>query len=114
MDAATPILSNEDLSNCPDDCFRPVGLAWDADGRLWFTSDSTGEIYVLQQSDSGGNGNGTSGDGDSSGDGSGNGNGNAGGGESGADNDNAAATYLPGKSVLAVTVVAAVMGFFLA
>lgn len=46
-DATTPIIYNKDLSNCPDDCFRPVGLAWDSKGRLWFSSDSTGEIFVL-------------------------------------------------------------------
>lgn len=110
MDAATPILSNADVSNCPGDCFRPVGLAWDSNGHLWFSSDSTGEIYVLRQEGGGGDNGGD----DNNGDGNGSGDGNTGGGESGDDNDNAAATYLPGKSVLAVTVVAAVMGFFLA
>jgi hypothetical protein len=38
---------NLDLSKCPENCFRPVGMAWDSNGRLWFASDSTGEIYVL-------------------------------------------------------------------
>lgn len=41
------ILTNIDLSNCPNDCFRPVGLALDSKERLFMTSDSTGEIYVL-------------------------------------------------------------------
>ncbi|KAF2455199.1 soluble quino protein glucose/sorbosone dehydrogenase [Lineolata rhizophorae] len=49
--AARPILSNEDLDSCPDDCFRPAGLAWDNAGRLYMTSDSTGEIYVLVRAD---------------------------------------------------------------
>ncbi|KAI3395227.1 hypothetical protein diail_1653 [Diaporthe ilicicola] len=49
--ATADILSNADLSKCPDSCFRPVGLAWDAEGRLFMSSDSTGEIYVLQRSD---------------------------------------------------------------
>ncbi|KAK1524269.1 uncharacterized protein CCOS01_09356 [Colletotrichum costaricense] len=38
-------------SSCPDHCFRPVGLAWDSQQRLFMTSDSTGEIYVLQRTD---------------------------------------------------------------
>lgn len=49
--AAADILSNADNSKCPDGCFRPVGIAWDGQGRLFMTSDSTGEIYVLQQVD---------------------------------------------------------------
>jgi hypothetical protein len=47
--ALTDIMSNPDVSKCPDKCFRPVGLAWDSKGRLWMASDSTGEIYVLQK-----------------------------------------------------------------
>lgn len=42
-------MSNPDISKCPSACFRPVGLAWDRAGRLWMTSDTTGEIYVLQK-----------------------------------------------------------------
>ena len=45
--AATDIVANADNSACPDDCFRPVGLAWDGNGRLFMSSDSTGEIYVI-------------------------------------------------------------------
>lgn len=48
MDAAVDVLATKDLSNCPDKCFRPVGLAWDSKDRLWFSSDSTGEIFVMQ------------------------------------------------------------------
>lgn len=47
--ATSDVLSNADLSRCPDSCFRPVGLAWDGQGRLFMSSDSTGEIYVLQR-----------------------------------------------------------------
>lgn len=47
--AAADVLGNADLSRCPDGCFRPVGLAWDARGRLFMSSDSTGEVYVLQE-----------------------------------------------------------------
>lgn len=55
-DAAKDIIWAPDLSKCPSKCFRPVGLAWDSKGRLWFSSDSTGEIFVMQKdSSSGGN-----------------------------------------------------------
>ena len=49
--ATADVLSNANLSKCPDSCFRPVGLAWDSQGRLFMSSDSTGEIYVLQRSE---------------------------------------------------------------
>lgn len=45
--AAKDIMTNVDNGNCPDACFRPVGLALDARGRLFMSSDATGEIYVL-------------------------------------------------------------------
>jgi hypothetical protein len=45
------IISNANNSACPDGCFRPVGLALDAKGRLFMSSDSTGEIYVLDQAE---------------------------------------------------------------
>ena len=67
--AAVDIISNSDLSKCPDGCFRPAGMAWDSQGRLFFSSDATGEIYVITREDgSGVNGvnqvtNGTSGTG---------------------------------------------------
>ncbi|KAF4832960.1 hypothetical protein CGCTS75_v004208 [Colletotrichum tropicale] len=51
-DTLKNIMYNKDLSTCPDQCFRPVGLAWDFKNRLFMTSDSTGEIYILQQNDS--------------------------------------------------------------
>jgi glucose/arabinose dehydrogenase len=47
MTAAADIVSNADNSACPDNCFRPVGLAWDGNGWLFMSSDSTGEIYVI-------------------------------------------------------------------
>lgn len=50
-EAAVPIMSNQDLSACPDGCFRPVGLAWDSNGRLFMSSDSTGEIYMIVRAD---------------------------------------------------------------
>lgn len=50
----TPILSNANLSACPGGCFRPAGLAWDSKGRLYMTSDSTGEIYIITATDGSG------------------------------------------------------------
>ena len=52
--AAVDIVSNSNLSACPSNCFRPVGLAWDAQGRLYMSSDSTGEIYVITKTDGSG------------------------------------------------------------
>ncbi|GJC77265.1 hypothetical protein ColLi_00103 [Colletotrichum liriopes] len=49
--ALKTIMYNKDLSACPGQCFRPVGLAWDSQNRLFMTSDSTGEIYILRQND---------------------------------------------------------------
>jgi glucose/arabinose dehydrogenase len=46
-----PIMSNQDVTKCPGSCFRPCGLAFDSKGRLWVTSDVTGEIYVITASD---------------------------------------------------------------
>jgi len=43
------ILANADNSKCPDQCFRPVGLALDAKGRIFMSSDASGEIYVLDK-----------------------------------------------------------------
>ncbi|CAI4213410.1 unnamed protein product [Parascedosporium putredinis] len=48
-DALTEIFSNPNHDACPEGCFRPVGLAFDAQGRLWVSADSTGEIYVLKK-----------------------------------------------------------------
>ncbi|RSL48735.1 hypothetical protein CEP51_015589 [Fusarium floridanum] len=97
--ATTTIIGNPDLSNCPDDCFRPVGLAWDSEGRLWFSSDSTGEIFVLAQD-------GSDNDNDDDDDR----------GESGGDDDDSAASQFmrPSSWAVVVTLVAIIMGFFLA
>ncbi|TVY32211.1 L-sorbosone dehydrogenase [Lachnellula occidentalis] len=50
--ALTDIMTNVDNSKCPDDCFRPAGLALDSLGRLFMSSDATGEIYVLVKTSS--------------------------------------------------------------
>ena len=41
------IFTNADNSKCPGACFRPVGLTFDRQGRLFVSSDASGEIYVL-------------------------------------------------------------------
>ncbi|KAH8727518.1 soluble quino protein glucose/sorbosone dehydrogenase [Phaeosphaeriaceae sp. PMI808] len=52
--AAFDVVWNPDLSKCPEKCFRPVGLAWDSQGRLYMSSDTTGEIYVITKTDGSG------------------------------------------------------------
>ena len=54
----TDILANQDNSNCPEQCLRPVGIAFDSQGRLFMSSDASGEIYVVAKE---GTGSGTSG-----------------------------------------------------
>ncbi|RDL38689.1 Soluble quinoprotein glucose dehydrogenase [Venustampulla echinocandica] len=44
---ATHIMQNTNAANCQSGCFRPCGLAFDSKERLFMTSDSTGELYVL-------------------------------------------------------------------
>ena len=48
--AAIDIFANVDTNACPDHCFRPTGLAFDSQGRLFMSSDATGEIYVISRS----------------------------------------------------------------
>ncbi|KAH8921643.1 hypothetical protein BT69DRAFT_1351483 [Atractiella rhizophila] len=48
----SPVISSPRLSRCPNGCFRPVGLVFDKRGRLFVTSDSTGEVFVIQASNS--------------------------------------------------------------
>lgn len=45
--AATDIVTNADNSQCPDNCFRPAGLAIDGQGRIFMSSDASGEIYLV-------------------------------------------------------------------
>ena len=47
LTSITDIFTNADNTQCPNSCFRPVGLDLDSQGRLFMSSDSTGEIYVL-------------------------------------------------------------------
>ena len=50
----TTIMANPNLSACPGGCFRPVGLAWDSKGRLYVSSDSTGEVFMISKNDGSG------------------------------------------------------------
>ncbi|KAH9222266.1 soluble quino protein glucose/sorbosone dehydrogenase [Leptodontidium sp. 2 PMI_412] len=68
--ATTDIMSNPDLSACPRGCFRPVSLAMDTQGRMFMSSDATGEIWVLAKGSSSTS---TSGGGSSTGTGTGTG-----------------------------------------
>lgn len=45
--AAIDIVANEDLTACPGNCLRPVAMAFDSQGRMFMSSDSTGEIYLV-------------------------------------------------------------------
>ncbi|KAF4344055.1 l-sorbosone dehydrogenase [Fusarium beomiforme] len=47
--ATSFIIRNKRIKDCPDDCFRPVGLVRDSKDRLFFSSDYTGEVFVLAQ-----------------------------------------------------------------
>ena len=43
----TDIFANANHTVCPGNCFRPVGLAFDSQGRMFVSSDASGEIYVV-------------------------------------------------------------------
>ncbi|EXJ65542.1 hypothetical protein A1O7_01883 [Cladophialophora yegresii CBS 114405] len=47
--AARDIFANQDNSRCPNDCFRPVGMAIDSQGRIFVSSDASGEIYLVSR-----------------------------------------------------------------
>lgn len=52
MEPYIEIMSNEDESRCPDECFRPVGLEWSAENnQLLMAADASGEIYIVYQID---------------------------------------------------------------
>ena len=52
MDGYVEIMANEDESQCPDNCFRPVGLEWSEGGeQLFMAADASGEIYVVYRED---------------------------------------------------------------
>lgn len=45
----TDIFANANNTACPGNCFRPVGLAFDSQGRMFVSSDASGEIYVVSK-----------------------------------------------------------------
>lgn len=47
LTAAVDIVSNQNNADCPDNCLRPVAMAFDTQGRIFMSSDSTGEIYLV-------------------------------------------------------------------
>ena len=101
MTALQDVLTTPDLSNCPDHCVRPAGLAWDSQDRLWFSSDFSGEIFVMKRTtNSSSSGNSTSGSGGNS--------------TAGSGDDSAGSQLLPSQMAWVVTVVALAMGLFLA
>jgi len=51
MTAAVDIFANEDLSKCPRNCMRPVGMVIDPQGRIFVASDASGEIYLVTRTD---------------------------------------------------------------
>lgn len=50
------IMWNPDLTECPKRCFEPVGVAFDEYGRVWMSSDESGEIYMVTPPEWYGNG----------------------------------------------------------
>jgi hypothetical protein len=45
--AQIPVMENSNANACSSNCFRPVGLDFDQKGRLFMSSDTSGEIYVI-------------------------------------------------------------------
>ncbi|KJA23706.1 hypothetical protein HYPSUDRAFT_66098 [Hypholoma sublateritium FD-334 SS-4] len=43
------VVQATNLNTCPGSCIRPVGLAFGKDGRLFVSSDSSGELFVIEQ-----------------------------------------------------------------
>lgn len=62
--ALTDIFTNKNNSVCPGNCTRPAGLVFDTQGRLFISSDASGEIYILTKTTTG-NGTSSSGSGNS-------------------------------------------------
>jgi len=44
------IVQATNLTSCPGSCIRPVGLAFSTSGVLYVSSDSSGELFVVQAS----------------------------------------------------------------
>ncbi|CAI6339410.1 unnamed protein product [Periconia digitata] len=48
--AAINVMSNPDNAACPSQCFRPVDVLFDTEGRLFMTSDASNELWVISGS----------------------------------------------------------------
>ncbi|KAJ7665631.1 hypothetical protein B0H17DRAFT_1210867 [Mycena rosella] len=46
------IVQAKNLSSCPGSCIRPVGLAFGQSGVLYVSSDSSGELFLVERSSS--------------------------------------------------------------
>ncbi|KAJ7511831.1 hypothetical protein B0H11DRAFT_716542 [Mycena galericulata] len=44
------VIQAANLTSCPGNCIRPVGLAFNRSGVLYVSSDSSGELFVLEKS----------------------------------------------------------------
>lgn len=53
-ESVVEVLGNGEVKGCPEGCFRPVGVAVDGEGRVFMTSDSTGEVFVVRRKEKGG------------------------------------------------------------
>lgn len=53
-EAVVQVLGNGEVRGCPEGCFRPVGVAVDGEGRVFMTSDATGEVFVVRRKEKGG------------------------------------------------------------
>jgi hypothetical protein len=51
-DHEVKVMWNPDNMVCPNKCFRPVGIAIDEKGRIFVSSDQTGEIFLITTPDS--------------------------------------------------------------
>lgn len=47
--AAVDIVSNQNNADCPNNCLRPVAMAFDTRGRIFMSSDASGEIYLVSR-----------------------------------------------------------------
>lgn len=46
--ALIDVVTSTNASKCaPNTCFRPVGIALDSKGRIYWSSDGTDELYII-------------------------------------------------------------------
>ncbi|KAG8794814.1 hypothetical protein FRC12_021347 [Ceratobasidium sp. 428] len=49
-DGYVTIVKAPDMSKCPEECIRPVGLVVDQLGRMIVSSDESGELFIVEKS----------------------------------------------------------------